>query len=124
MKMLQMRKSIIVFLVAQILFLACFAFALHCGFRYGLTTGESMKPAFGSVNLVFGHVPASFSELKEGDIITFCFQNVSVCHRIIGFWDDKIFTMGDNNFEGATSWGECVRFEDVFFVVDWYVPVW
>jgi hypothetical protein len=78
--------------------------------------GDSMKPAYGDVNVLVVSKPHSIEDLHVGDVIGFSYVGQNTCHRITDiFGDGSIWVWGDNT--AVCLNGQMVRFSQVDFVV-------
>ncbi len=115
-----------VILVAVLAVATIYGSALISGSVLTYSTGESMKPTWKYLNIIWGHVPHSEEEILNGSIVSFHFDNRVFVHRVIDIIDTPegklFFTWGDNR-EYCVN-GESFRFNDVIAVIDGHIGVW
>jgi hypothetical protein len=100
------------------------------GYVIGYSTGTSMQPTWKNVNIIWGHKPHTASEIQNGSIVCFHWQNISVTHRIVDILKDAdgapVFNaLGDNledNFNGTV--GQSFNFSQIIMVVDGHFGLW
>lgn len=87
-----MKKRYIIFLFTFSLPFICLA----CGYHISYIATDSMVPALMPGDLIFTR-SVEPNQLSVGDIITFQYDDRTICHRVVDISDYSITTKGDAN---------------------------